>query len=723
MKQIAQYQDGRMELQEVPVPQPPPGGVLVRTAHSVISIGTEKMKVEQARMNLLQKARARPDQVRKVIDTAKTLGWRNAMEKVMNKLSEPAPLGYSTAGIVEAVGDGNTRFKVGDRVACGGAECAHHAEYVAVPDRLTAPVPGGVPLWKAAYTTVASIAMHAVRQGGITLGDRVVVIGQGLIGLLATNLCAAAGARVVAVDLLEERGDLVQALGAELFVTPGRQDLVETVHAWTGGFGADVVLVCTAASTNAPIEQAAKVARDRGRVVIVGITNTDLPYRQFYDKELDVKFSRSYGPGRYEPSYEWGGNDYPIGYVRWTEERNFDACLRLMASGDLKLDALTTRRIPLDDALGVYKELADGPAKDVGIVIDYPGDQGDGEALSAPSSITSAGPNQASRVKAPITQLDVIGAGNFARTMLLPHLKGNIGFGSVVNQRALSAEHVKTKFGFGRSATDPATIFDGGSSGATLIATRHNLHAPLVKASLEHDRHVFVEKPLCLTLDELRDLDQTVAAHPSASVMVGFNRRFASASQRLREIASHAAGPKTLAYTVVPGRLDPKSWYADPHEGGGRILGEACHFLDYVLFILQANPVRVSAKTLWPVESTRGLPDSISAQVDFDDGSTAMLIYHAEAGTKYPKETVRLFCPGITAELMNYKQLVEYGRTNVKRSACSSKGHPEQVAAWLAFLAGKSDHPLPYAEARRSMLLTFDVLASIRKGRPVDAAG
>src|SRR5438045_3090301 len=345
-----------MEMQEVPRPTAPPGGVLVRTSHSVISIGTEKMKIQQAKMNLLQKARARPDQVRKVLDTARTLGWRAALEKVRNRLESPTPLGYSAAGIVEEVDPANTRFRIGDRVACSGAECAFHAEYVAVPDFLVTPVPEGVENWQAAYTTICAIALQAVRQTEPALGERVLVMGQGLIGLLVTNLLQASGVRVMAVDIEPLRNHFARAMGAERVVNHGGQKLSDEVRAWTNGYGVDAAVICTATESSAPIEDAAEALRDRGRIVDVGITKIELPWKMFYEKEIDFRFSRSYGPGRYDPAYEWGGSDYPIGYVRWTEQRNLQACLHLMASGRLKLEELTTLRAPFNNALEVYRE-------------------------------------------------------------------------------------------------------------------------------------------------------------------------------------------------------------------------------------------------------------------------------------------------------------------------------------------------------------------------------
>jgi threonine dehydrogenase-like Zn-dependent dehydrogenase len=331
LKQIVQYQDGRLELQEVPKPTAPPGGVLVRVTHSVISVGTEKMKVEQARMNLLQKARARPDQVRKVLDTARTLGWKAAYEKVKNRLESPTPLGYSAAGVVEAVDPLNTRLRVGDRVACAGNECALHAEYIAVPDMLVAKVPPGVETWQAAYTTLVAIALQAVRQLEPSLGDRVLVMGQGLIGLLVTAVLRANGVRVMAADLAPARRPYAQAMGAEQVVITSQQDLAEAVRVWTDGWGVDGVVLCTATSDNTPTEQSIDALRDRGRIVVIGNTKVDLLWKYAYAKEIELRYTRAYGPGRYDPSYEWGGADYPIGYVRWTEQRNLEAALHLMA--------------------------------------------------------------------------------------------------------------------------------------------------------------------------------------------------------------------------------------------------------------------------------------------------------------------------------------------------------------------------------------------------------
>ena len=703
----------------MPRPVPPPGGVLVRTTHSVISIGTEKMKVEQARMNLLQKAKTRPDQVRKVIDTARNIGWKSAYEKVRNRLSSPTPLGYSAAGIVEAVDEGNSRFRVGDRVACGGAECAFHAEYIAVPDMLVARVPESVPMWQAAYTTLLSIAMQAVRQTEPRLGDRVLVMGQGLVGLLVTGLLRANGARVLAVDLDESRRDHASAMGAERVVISSSQDLQNEVCEWTDGHGVDAAVVCVGTDSNAPIEQCADALRDRGRMVDVGITKIELPWRIFANKELDVRFSRSYGPGRYDPSYEWGGSDYPIGYVRWTEQRNFQACLHLLSIGELDLGAITTRRVKFEDALPIYQTLGDGGSNDVGVVMEY-GEPGDatGQAEVKPSTKPSDIPS-AMRLAKQVERLDVIGAGNFARTMLLPSLKGKITFGTIINNTALSANHVLDKFGFYEAGTDPSVVLGQAGDGAVLIGTRNHLHAPMVLAALKSGRHVFVEKPLCLSRAELKQIDAAIADHPQ-SVQVGFNRRFAPASVELKRRLDLVPGPKSASYRVFAGKLDADHWYANQDESGGRVISESCHFLDYFCFLFDSRPVRVTAQTTWPAGGALPFPDSVTAQVEFADGSSGQLIYSAEGDMTYPKEHCTVYGSGIVADVINFQSLAIHQSGSRKRFRYGSKGHAEQMAAWLAFLHSEAEHPLPYATARQSMRLTFSVLESIREARSVE---
>ena len=738
MKQIAQYQDGRLELQEVPAPVAPPGGILVRTTCSVISPGTERMKVEQARMSLLQKAKARPDQVKKVIDTAKTLGWKAAMEKVRNRLESPTPLGYSAAGVVVAVDELNSRFRVGDRVACGGAECAFHAEMIAVPDLLASPIPDGVEDWQAGYTTLASISMEAVRQSGARLGERVLVMGQGLVGLLATSLLRAAGARVMSVDFVAARLETSLKMGAERVVNPAQSKLEDEVRAWTDGHGVDAVLLCVGGKGREAADSAIACLRDRGVMVIVGIYDAELSWKTAYMKDIQVRYSRSYGPGRYDPQYEWGGQDYPIGHVRWTENRNFEACLELMRTRQLDLRPVTTRRVGFEDVLGVYDQLG----SELGVVIEYGGGaEGLGVAglpdrlkavlqYGAGASDAGGGAEEPDRLPPSLCELrrtgkavlqcgvgriDVIGAGNFARTMLLPHVKGQMTLGMIVNATGLSARHVKEKFGFAHAETDAARVLEGGSAdAAVMIGTRHHLHAPMVLKALKAGRQVFVEKPLCLTREELGQID-AVMQETQGSVMVGFNRRFAPATVAMMEVLKNVSGPKTLTFHVNAGVLAPDHWYANVAESGGRVLGEACHFFDFACHVL-GRPVKVTAQTVGRPK----VPDSVTAQIEFADGSAAQVVYSAEGDSSYPKETFRVFASGVVVECENFMRLSFFKQRKTTVKKYTSKGHAEEMAAWLAYLKGGVVHPLPYEEARQSMRLTFAVLESIREGRGIE---
>jgi len=711
MKQIAQYQDGRLELQEVAIPQPPPGGVLVRTTCSVISPGTEKMKVEQARMSLLQKARARPDQVRKVLDTARTLGWKSAYEKVRNRLESPTPLGYSAAGIVEAVDPLNTRFRVGDRVACGGAECAFHAEYIAVPDLLTSPLPEGVEDWQAAYTTLASISLQAVRQAEPRIGDRVLVIGQGLVGLLVTRLLQLSGARVMAADFDGSRLKVASQFGAERVVHPGASSITDHVLEWTGGDGVDAVMVCVGGKGSSVADTAIASLRDRGMMVIVGIHDAELSWKTAYMKDIQVRYSRSYGPGRYDPSYEWGGVDYPMGHVRWTENRNFEACLQLMKTGQLDLGPLTTRRASFSDALQVYADLTQSGNTDIGVVLEYGSASTVKSEVRAPAREIARLPEAS--ISKPVQSVHVLGAGNFARTMLLPHLKDRMAFGTVVNGTGLSAGHVMSKFGFAKAGTDPDAVF-GDSGTAIVIATRHHLHAPYVLRGLQANQHVFVEKPLCLTEAELDGIDQAIA-ETNGSVMVGFNRRFAPATLAARKLLASTAGPCSITYQVFAGPLPKDHWYANPEESGGRIIGEACHFFDFFCFLTGSQAVSVSAQ---PV-GAGGFHDTLSAQVGFANGSTAQLLYTAAGDHAFPKETWRVYAGGIVLECENFQKLTTCQRRKRQQQSFTSKGHAEEMAHWRDFLAGKTAHPLPYAEARESMSLTFAALRAARENTTI----
>jgi predicted dehydrogenase/NADPH:quinone reductase-like Zn-dependent oxidoreductase len=589
-----------------------------------------------------------------------------------------------------------------------------------VPDMLVAPVPDSVENWQAAYMTLSAIAMHAVRQADPQIGDRVVVIGQGLIGLLVTAILRASGTRVMAVDVVESRRSFAEAMGAERVVIAGHEKLADAARQWTEGVGADIALVCTAGRNNTPIEQAAEVLRDRGRLVVVGIVTVELPQKICYEKELEVRYSRAYGPGRYDAAYEWGGLDYPVGYVRWTEQRNFQACLHLMASDQLDVGALTSRRVPFADSLKVYEQMLSGGSGDIGVVLEYAAEVQQSESarpVERPAALASKSAEQ--RLASPVTRLDVIGAGNFARTMLLPHLQGKIALGTVMNQTSLSANHVKEKFGFKSAATDEGAIFTQCDPAAVLIATRHYLHAPLVLKALEAGRQVFVEKPLCLSREELAMIDAAVAKS-TGTVIVGFNRRFAPATVELKRELATVSGAMSATYRVCAGPLDPRHWYANYAESGGRVVGEACHFLDYFCFLFDARPTRVTAHSIAANNARPPFPDSVAVQVEFADGSCGQLLYSAEADPSFPKEMLTVLGPGIVAEITNFQKLSVHQNRKVRTLSFSSKGHAEEIEAWLAFLRAEGPHPLPYEQARQSMSLTFAALESIQKSCAIE---
>jgi predicted dehydrogenase len=435
-------------------------------------------------------------------------------------------------------------------------------------------------------------------------------------------------------------------------------------------------------------------------------------------KDIQVRYSRSYGQGRYDPQYEWGGRDYPIGHVRWTENRNFEACLHLMKSGALDLRPVTTRRAAFTDAVSVYNDLMQPGNADIGVVLEY--------ARSAPAPVDASpqaepdhgGPAVVkARPQAPCAAVSVIGAGNFARTMLLPHLKGKIDFGTIVNATGLSARHVKEKFGFAQAETDAAGVFERQGS-AVVIGTRHHLHSPLVLQGLAAQQQVFVEKPLCLTRAELGEIDAAMEI-TQGSVMVGFNRRFAPATVALMNALRSSPGPKSMAYHVFAGPLAPDHWYANLDESGGRVLGEACHMLDFACHVLDARPVRVTAQTVWPAQGRHAFPDSVTAQVEFSEGSSFQLIYSAEGDFAFPKETFRVFGSGLVAECENFMKLSLFRQRKETVKKFASKGHAEEMAAWLAFLKGEAAHPMPYAQVRQSMNLTFAVLDAIRERRTI----
>ena len=563
MKQIAQnYKSGELAVLDVPAPSGRPGGVLVQSLFSLISTGTEMMKVTEANMSMVGMARARPDQVRKVLDAVSQQGVVTTYKKVMNRLDSYTPLGYSLCGVVTEVGRGAEEFHVGQLVAAAGNEHALHAELNWVPVNLCVPVPRGVAPEHAAFSTVGAIAMQGVRQAEAQLGETAVVIGLGLVGQLVVRLLVASGVKVIGIDLVPDRCELAEKAGALRCGAPtdeGLQVITEALAELTGGRGADHILLAAGGSSNGPVELAARLARDRARVVDIGKTKLDLPWNAYYDKELDVRFSRSYGPGRYDDSYELEGRDYPVGYVRWTEKRNLECFLDLLARKEIEVESLVSGTFPMSDASKVYGDLADGSLKAVGVLLEYPAPP-PGAAAPATSLVISGGQAPAPRGGSTgQLQIGFIGAGNYASSMLLPHLArlGTARLAHVATTRSLSAMNAQRRFGFTTASTTAEAVLNDDSLDAIFIVTRHHTHADLVCRALETGKAVFVEKPLALTGEELTRIAEVVQATGNDRLMVGFNRRFAPLLTELKAKFGDPAGASVMRYLVNAGRWTP----------------------------------------------------------------------------------------------------------------------------------------------------------------------
>ncbi|RXH16948.1 Gfo/Idh/MocA family oxidoreductase [Bradyrhizobium guangzhouense] len=632
MKQIAQnYRTGELKLIDVPAPRCRPGGVLVRTAFSAVSTGTEMMKFSEGRMSLLGKARARPDQVAKVARAARQQGLLATYQKVMNRLDSLTPLGYSTSGIVVEIGEGVSGFSVGQRVCCGGNQFATHAEYNWVPVNLCVPVPDGAPLDQAAFTTIAAIALQAMRQAEIGLGETACVIGLGLIGQIMVRLLRSAGVVVVGIDRIAQRCQEAEAAGAAacaIASDDAAQAFRARIDHLTSGHGVDCVFITAGSDDLELASRSAALLRDRGRIVDIGKCTLNLPWNEFYDKELDVRFSRSYGPGRYDPLYEEAGIDYPIGQVRWTEKRNMEAVVALLADGRLDLSSLLGEIVPFEKAVSAFERLSKGETAGLGMVFAYPAEV----PLKRQVSYRPVAAPRSGRVR-----LGMIGAGNYASSMLLPQLKADprVDLVEVVTNTGLSGATAVRKFGFARASTSTASLLEGEDIDAVVIATRHSSHADLVVEALRAGKAVFVEKPLALDVSSLERVQQAIRESGNDRLMVGFNRRFSPLLQALKTSFA-PAGPQMLQYRVVAGPLEKTSWYGQSETEGSRFAGEGGHFIDVVSWWLAADPVRVSAA------ATGKDVDNLVATFSFADGSVATLSYLTGGDPRVPKEAIEI---------------------------------------------------------------------------------
>ncbi|MET9260731.1 bi-domain-containing oxidoreductase [Amycolatopsis sp. NPDC004079] len=717
MKQVVQnYKSGELALLDVPVPACKPGGVLVRSQYSLISTGTEMMKVSEAGMSLLGKARSRPDQVAKVMQSVATNGLAATYRKVSGKLDSYTPLGYSLCGVVEQVGEGIDDVVVGDVVACAGNEHALHSELNWVPKNLYAKVPAGLSPRQAAFATVGAIAMQGVRRGEPQLGDLTLVVGLGLIGQLVVQLLVASGARVVGVDPDAQRCELARELGALACGHPASGEIDQAVAELSGGHGVDQVYLAAGGASNDPVELAARLARDRGRVVDIGKISLNLPWNAYYEKELDVRFSRSYGPGRYDPSYELEGRDYPIGYVRWTERRNLECFLDLAARGKLDVTPLISHTADFAKAVETYRALNEGELKAVAVLFRYP-DAPPAEDESVVSAVPAA-PIVDKRTD-PLQWLRIgfIGAGNYASSMILPHLAGDerVLLTDVVTTSALSGANAKRKFGFVAASTDVDALLEDDQVSTVFVVTRHSSHAELTRRALLAGKAVFVEKPLALSEKELRGVVDAVAESGNNRLQVGFNRRFAPLLVEAKNQFGPRVGPASVRYLVNAGRLDANSWYNQAGSEGSRFVGEGGHFIDTVSWFLGSDPVSVYAT---------GTPGNHDLQVllRYADGSTATISYITSGSTAFPKETLEVLADGKVLKFDDFVRASVFGRkrwTSSRLPKARDKGQQAELDAFITALKTGVAMPISLDSLVSTTLATLAVHRSLETGAPV----
>lgn len=711
MKQVLQnMRDGKTSVVEVPQPKPRPGTALVRTCASLVSAGTERMLVEFAEKNLLGKVRSRPDLVRQVLDKARREGLLTTIEAAFNRLDQPMVLGYSSAGVIEEVGPGLKGFKPGDRVACAGGGFAVHAEYAVVPQNLLIPIPENVDYESAAFSTLGAIAMHGFRLAHPQLGERVAIIGMGLLGLMAAGIARAAGCQPFGIDLAPDRIELAHKLG---FTCVSRPDALAAGRAFTGGAGFDSILICADTRSNDPVELAGALARDRGVVVAVGAVGLNIPRKVYYEKELKFFVSRSYGPGRYDPEYEEKGHDYPPAYVRWTEGRNIAAFIDLLSRGQFDVHPLITHRYPIDQAPSAY-ELITGKSGQtfLGVILTYPDNPipDTGRRILLTSKAEPAGE----------IHLGVLGSGNYANAIFLPIVQkvGRVTLTGIASGGGLSAATAARRFGFRFASSEEKDILGDEQINLVAVLTRHSSHARQIMAAIQAGKHVFCEKPLAITSAEVDQIEKMLEQHPANLLTVGFNRRFAPYAVQLKKFFSQIGEPLSLNYRVNAGLLPLTHWTQDPAVGGGRIVGEGCHFIDLMTYITGSLPISVNAVALPDVGQYR--QDNVHLTITFMDGSVGTLTYLANGDKSVPKERLEVFSAGRVGILDDFRslELVKDGRRQKFSSNLrQDKGH---AALWEAFLNAVqhgTPAPIPYADLLAVTRATLAAMASLQSSR------
>jgi len=718
MKQVLQYpKRGMTVIEEVPTPALKSGGVIIANAVSLVSAGTERAMISLAEQSLIGKAKARPDLVRQVIAKARAEGALNTWRKVRSRLEAPTPLGYSCAGVIREVArECENEFRVGQRVAAAGFGYASHADIIFAPKHLCASIPDSVTMEEASFVTLGAIALQGVRQANPTLGERVAIIGMGLLGQLTAQIVRANGCLAIGLDINETKLALARRLGCDVTINNGAHSVLDAVLAATGGRGADRVIV-TAASDSAEIMGlAARVARDRGLVTVVGAVNMTLDRRPFYDKELTMNLSRSYGPGRYDTTYEERGVDYPLSYVRWTEQRNMVCFLELIATGRVNVRDLITHRFTIEEAMRAYDVIMGRVgAEFLGVTLSYDHVSDHEKAQLADTSVSVTKP----RAHPASTVIGAIGAGNFGAGVLYPHLRAmkDVRLERIVATSGVKALSVAKQFGFSKAGTSVAETLADETINAVIIATPHNLHAQQVIAALDAGKNVFVEKPLATTIDELRDIVQARKRAPG-DLMVGFNRRFAPAIKVTRERLMQTAGPKMITYRVNAGFIPASHSLQDPEIGKGRIIGEMCHFIDTAIYLTGAEVTGVQALAMHDPTGRYLSGDNITVGLTFADGSTASIAYLACGAEGLPKERIEVHHQGSSYIVEDFvrAEMWRNGKKITLWSGAQDKGHRNELAAFVGLVTGVFDNAGGMRDAIAATRATLAVCEALQTG-------
>lgn len=702
MKQIIQdLNNGNTILEEVPAPTVKSGHLLIETTRSLVSLGTERMLVKFGKSNLFQKAKQQPDKVKEVINKVKTDGLQPTINAVLNKLGQPLPLGYCNVGRVIAVGKGVEGFSVGDRVASNGP----HAEYVSVPKNLVVQIPEGVSDEEATFTVIGAIGLQGLRLANPTLGETVVVVGLGLIGLVTAQLLKANGCRVIGFDYDNGKVELARKFGIDA-ANPGEGvDQVGYVQNLTGNIGADAVIITASNKSNEIISQSAKMSRKRGRIVLVGVIGLDISRADFYEKELTFQVSCSYGPGRYDEQYEQKGQDYPLPFVRWTEKRNFETILNAIASGSIDVESLITERIALDNYNEIYSDMNNG--RSIASILEYPEKE-------------SNEPNRSIRLNsAEFTSgqgvVGIIGAGNFTSAMILPCLKKTSAKLKYISSAGgLTGTVLAKKFNIANSTTDNNSIWNDNDVDLVMVTTRHNSHASLVVQALDHGKHVFVEKPLAINLAEL---DQIIEATEKSkkTVTVGFNRRFAPLAVKMKTLLGNSGTPMNIVATMNAGFIPGNVWVHDMEVGGGRIIGEACHFIDLISFLTNSQVVSVCMNALGqhPMDNS----DNATILLKYENGTNAVINYFANGSKAYSKERVEVYHQERTLVLDNWRKLIGYGFKNFSSaSSGQDKGHQSQFNLLIDAVTKGGKQIIPFDQIINTTKASFAAIESLRSG-------